>query len=253
MVGSDDTLQPQSTAGSDNEKKFGEHRGRVLHKEAVTHDVSLYTVEKPDGFKFRPGQAVDLSIDEKDWRDAKRPFTLTSLPDNPLLEFIIKAYPDRDGVTEHLQRQVEAGDRVIFSDPWGAIEYQGPGVFIAGGAGVTPFIAIFRELERTGKLQGNRLFFSNKTYKDVILHGELLRMLGANVVFTLTTEPHERYAHGRIDRDWLSKHEDRFEQPFYLCGPPQMVSDLRDTLVSLGASENALIYENLTGNGGSED
>ncbi|REJ97933.1 MAG: hypothetical protein DWQ35_01115 [Planctomycetota bacterium] len=95
MVGSDDTLRSHSTAGSGNEKNSGEHRGRVLRREAVAHDVSLYTVEKPDGFEFRPGQAVHLSIDEKGWRDAKRPFTLTSLPDNPLLEFIIKAYPDR--------------------------------------------------------------------------------------------------------------------------------------------------------------
>jgi predicted ferric reductase len=35
---------------------------------------------------------------------------------------------------------------------FGAIEYKGEGVFIAGGAGVTPFIAILRQLQADDKL-----------------------------------------------------------------------------------------------------
>ena len=29
-------------------------------------------------------------------------------------------------------------DHVLIGDPWGAIEYRGPGTFFAGGAGITP-------------------------------------------------------------------------------------------------------------------
>lgn len=228
--------------------KVEQHQSRVVHRELVAKNVYQYIVDKPKGFTFRPGQAVELAIDEPDWRDDKHPFTMTSLPDNPRLEFIIKSYPiaqnpKHAGMTEHLGRDIAVGDSVLFGDAWGAIEYQGPGVFIAGGAGITPFIAILRHLEQEGKLAGNRLFLSNQKADDVILEGELTRMLGADAVFTLTQEQHRNYEHGRIDRAWLEPRIDHFEQPFYLCGPPKMVEDLTKELKSLGAKTDSLVFE----------
>jgi propane monooxygenase reductase component len=57
----------------------------------------------------------------------------------------------------------EAGDHLLTGDAWGTIEYQRPGTFIAGGAGVTPFIAILRDLQAKDTLKGNRLIASHKT------------------------------------------------------------------------------------------
>lgn len=238
--------RPQS--GTSDWKSYGKFRGRVLHREQLAHRVHLYVTEKPEGFDFSPGQAVELSIDEVGYRDKKRPFTITSLPGNPRLEFVIKTYPtekfpEHEGVTEHLGRDIEVNDRVIFGDPWGAIEYRGPGVFIAGGAGITPFIAILRKLEQEGRLEGNRLFFSNKKHEDVFLQGELFRVLGRAVVCTLTQEEHRDYEHGRIDKEWLKGRVDDFSQPFYLCGPPSMVEDLKKTLGDLGAAPESLVFE----------
>jgi len=141
---------------------------KILEITSVTHDVKQIRVEKPDGFTFVPGQATELSINKKGWEDEKRPFSFTCLPDADFLEFVIKSYRDHDGVTKEIDH-LAVGDDVIIDDAWGVIEYKGKGVFIAGGAGVTPFIGIIRHLESQGKLAGNRLFFSNKTGKDVIL------------------------------------------------------------------------------------
>ncbi len=224
------------------------HRCRLLHRESVAANVYSYIVEKPDGFTFRPGQAVEFAIDQPKWRDDRHPFTLTSLPDNPRLEFVIKSYsvadnPYHDGMTEHLGNDIKIGDYVLIGDAWGAIEYRGPGVFLAGGAGVTPFIAILRQLEQQGKLAGNRLYFSNRKVDEVILQGEFTRILGDNAVFTLTREQHCDYEHGRIDRKWIESRVDNFDQPFYLCGPPKMVEDLSDVLKSLGAQPDSLVFE----------
>jgi predicted ferric reductase len=49
-------------------------------------------------------------------------------------------------------RKLKHGDELIIRDVWGAIEYKGEGVFIAGGAGVTPFIAILHDYELMTKL-----------------------------------------------------------------------------------------------------
>jgi len=214
----------------------------ILAVESVTHDVRRFVVERPGGYAFEPGQATEVSVDDDQWRDKKRPFTFTGLPDNPNLEFTIKLYPSHEGVTDHLG-DLKPGDRLILHDVWGAITYRGPGVFIAGGAGVTPFIAILRMLERRGELGGNRLLFSNKTADDIILHGELARLLGSDATFTLTQENHPRYHRGRIDADFLKQQLDGFDQPFYVSGPPKMVEELTETLKRLGANPDNVVIE----------
>jgi ferredoxin-NADP reductase len=45
-------------------------------------------------------------------------------------------------------------------------------VFIAG-AGVTPFIAILRQLQAENKIANNKLIFTNKTANDIILKKNL--------------------------------------------------------------------------------
>ena len=113
------------------------HTVKILKVEPVTHDVRRFTVEKPEGFRFEPGQATLVSINQPEWQKEKRPFTFTSLNEWPDLEFTIKIYPDHDGVTSQLGK-LRAGDELVIRKPWGTIQYKGPGWFIAGGAGVTP-------------------------------------------------------------------------------------------------------------------
>lgn len=224
---------------------------KLLETRRVTHDVKQFRVEKPTGYSFTPGQATDLSINKPGWKDKKNPFTFTGLNDDPFLQFTIKRYPDHHGVTD-LLHQGQPGDELIIRDVWGAIEYRGPGCFLAGGAGITPFLAIFRQLHRDRQATGNTLFFSNKTAADIIEHEELLTILGANANFILTGDrqpqpegspPAHGYLHARIDRNFLKDRITDFKQPFYVCGPDEMVKDLTDTLQSLGAAPESVVFE----------
>ncbi len=160
---------------------------KILAIEPVTHNVKRFTVERPARYTFNPGQATEVSINTAELKEEKRPFTFTCLPEDDHLEFTIKIYTDHNGVTNALGN-LKAGGEIIVRDVWGAIEYKGPGIFIAGGAGVTPFIAIFRYLYKEGKVNGNKLIFSNKTSKDIILRDEFSKMLGENFINILTQE-----------------------------------------------------------------
>ena len=215
---------------------------RILSAEPVTHNVRRYRLERPAGFSFEPGQATDVSIDQDDWREKKSPFTFTGLSDADHLEFTIKSYFERDGVTKHLW-SLQPGDRLILRDAWGAITYKGPGVFLAGGAGVTPFIAILRDLDRRGALSGNRLIVSNKTERDIILRDEFESMEGLNHDWIISNDRNSKLWHGRLDEEFLKLHVIDFSQRFYLCGPDRMVLDLRDTLERLGARPDAMVFE----------
>jgi len=215
---------------------------KILSVEYVTHDVRRFRLEKPAGYVFAPGQATELSVDKDGWSDKRSPFTFTSLTDEPYLEFTIKIYPERHGVTDQLA-MLNVGDQVILRESWGAIEYKGPGYFIAGGAGITPFLAILRDLSRSGTLADNKLFYSNKTDEDIILAEELKGMLGENAHFTISRQKDSRHDQRRIDEEFLKSEIADFSKHFYVCGPDPMVLAIAEMLQKLGASADTLVFE----------
>lgn len=218
------------------------HTLNILSIVPVTHDVHCIRLEKPQGYEFVPGQATDVCLDKDGWRDEKRPFTFTCLNSDPYLEFTIKSYADHDGVTRQIG-MLKPGDRLILDDPWGAISYKGEGYFIAGGAGITPFIAILRQLHKDGKTGGNKLFFSNRTPADIIYEKELKEILGDNAVYIVTEHNNGTYLHDFIDDDFLQIHVDDFSKHFYICGPDPMIKSITDIVTARGAKPDAVVFE----------
>ncbi|HEY5770067.1 MAG TPA: FAD-binding oxidoreductase [Terrimicrobium sp.] len=215
---------------------------KVLATKMLNHDVKRFTTERPPGLNYTPGQAVLVEIPEM--KGEKRPFTFSGLLTEPHLEFTIKLYHDHNGVTDHLT-DYKPGDTLSFGDPWGANKYQGPGIFMAGGAGITPFLAILRNLYRGGKIDNNALWFSNKMDKDIFLEAELRKMLGERLKLLVTREPSTRYEHARINKEYVKAHAQTFDQYFYVCGPEKMVKELAANLRELGADAQKIITEDL--------
>ena len=221
------------------------HKVKIQEIGFITHDVLQIQTERPADYTFEPGQATEVALDKEGWRDKKRPFTFTGLPDDGFLQFTIKVYPDHKGVTDMLQT-LEQGDHLLLEDVWGAISYQGPGIFLAGGAGVTPFIAIFRDLARKHQLEGNRLLFANKREKDIIMQAEFEKWLGKDFINILSDEQSSKYPHGFIDIQFLKEHITDKDAKFYLCGPPPMMKSVQQDLEELGISKDQMVAEELS-------
>lgn len=215
---------------------------RLLMSEFVTHDVKRFILEKPDGFSFKPGQGVELAIDDANWKDEGRPFTPTSRTDDGVIEFTIKQYPDHKGMTQALH-ELKPGAKLLMSDTFGTIEYKGPGVFIAGGAGVTPFIAILRDLQQKNAIDRQTLIFSNKTPADIINEKEFTHNLGDRCLLTCTQSSASGYDNSRIDKAYLQKHINNFDQHFYICGPDPFMEAITGALEELGAETDTLVFE----------
>ena len=218
------------------------HTVELLMSQFVTHDVRRFILSKPLGFSVVPGQGVELAINQPGLSDQGRPFTPTGLADDRVLEFTIKGYADHAGVTQALHR-LEAGAELLMSEPFGTISYRGPGVFIAGGAGVTPFLAILRDLARRGELGGQTLIFSNKTPRDVIGEKELRHLLGERCLLLCTGVDAPGYAHRRVDRAYLQEKIRDFDQRFYVCGPPPFMEAVNAALTDLGEQAESLVFE----------
>ncbi|MCA1977806.1 MAG: flavodoxin reductase [Thiobacillus sp.] len=214
----------------------------LLMSQFVTHDVKRFIVSKPEGFSYAPGQGVELAIDLPDLRAQGRPFTPTGLAADQVLEFTIKAYAAHAGVTQALHK-LAPGAQLLMSEPFGTISYQGPGVFIAGGAGITPFLAILRDLAQRGELGGQTLIFSNKAPRDVICEKELRHLLGERCLLLCTGAEAPGYLHRRVDRAFLEETIRDFDQRFYVCGPPPFMDAVNGALTALGARAESLVFE----------
>jgi len=208
----------------------------------VTHDTLQIVMDKPFGYHFNPGQATEVAINKKGWEQERRPFTFTNLPGDDHLELIIKTYPSHQGVTQEM-RNLQPGDELIIQEVWGAIAYKGEGVFIAGGAGITPFLSIFRHLKSQNKMNGNRLIFANKMRADIIRGDELSSLLGDSFINILSHESAPGYFEGQISKEFLKEQIPEKAGKIYVCGPPPMMEAVTGCLVALGIEENALVVE----------
>jgi ferredoxin-NADP reductase len=209
------------------------HEVQIISKTKLNHDVLQFHLQRPAGYNFVAGQAIELLLTHPE-KKGPGPFTFTGLNTSRFLELTIKIYQERKGLTDALSK-LNPGDNVLITDPWDSFKYEGPGVFIAGGAGITPFIALLRQMQVDGNIGDSHLFFSNKTQQDVFLQKELKQILGDHYVDVITRDEHGAKAQ-HIDETFLRKHIKNLQQPFYVCGPPLFTESVQDALKRIGAT-----------------
>jgi ferredoxin-NADP reductase len=225
-------------------------KSEILAIEKLTFDVKRFTLSKPKDYTFQAGQATEVAIDKPGWDNQLRPFTFSSKPDEEHLQLIIKIYHDHEGATHQIDR-LEVGDQFLIKSPWGAIKYKGPGVFLAGGAGITPFLPIIRQLHESDDIDGHKLIFSNKTERDIILRNTLNNWMSGRCLHVLTEtngrvgESDSDLLHlgGYIDQDFLADQIDDIDQHFYICGPQPFNASMKAGLQDLGANPETLVFE----------
>ena len=116
---------------------------------SVGPDSVAIDVESPPEFDAQPGQFVKLTL-EIDGEDQSRFYTISSADVAETFEMTVSVDPDGD-VAPHIA-DLEAGDEVRISGPFGADYYEGEDrvVVLAGGPGVGPAIGIAERARRDG-------------------------------------------------------------------------------------------------------
>ena len=67
---------------------------RINDIKDISEKTAIFSVELlgAEPFDFIPGQAVNISINEPEWKNELRPFTFTNQKETKDLEFIVKIY-----------------------------------------------------------------------------------------------------------------------------------------------------------------
>jgi len=216
-----------------------EYRVKIIEKEWLTRNVIQLRLEKPSDFSFIAGQAIEVAVDNPRFYGERAPFTLTCLNTENYLELILKVYPDHNGMTLELSN-LNKGEYLIISNAWDSFTDMGAGMFIAGGTGVTPFVALLRQHKATNNLSESKMLFANQKAEDIFLYEEFRQILGKNFVNILSREKTERFLFGHIDSGILESQIDNRKQPFYICGPDNFAEQIRGLLLELSIDKDLI-------------
>ncbi len=160
------------------------HQFTVTRMATETPDTaSVYiTGTQLDAFKFHGGQFLFLRFLAKPFYPESHPFSISKNYDGASVRHTIKGIGD---FTKTIS-QIPLGTKVFVEGPYGIFTAQrsrtNKVLAIAGGIGITPFIAVLEDLAKAGK--DVVLIYGNKTEADIALRGEL-EALSAKYAFSI--------------------------------------------------------------------
>jgi len=229
----------------------GNFEARVAGVEWPALSVAKLAIalERRAGFSFHAGQYVRIKVPGTgQWRS----YSMCSTPrDLPKMEFLVRIIPG--GAMSEYLRAAREGERLQIEGPLGAfILHPGTGlhVFVAGGTGLAPILAMMDEIRHASGPKPKMLLSfgcaSDKTffYRDEI---ELRKWWIPQLSVRLSADRVEDPASGLIEGtpvDALGTEAISDPQAAaYVSGPPPMIEAARRRLAELGMSPERIYAE----------
>ena len=233
---------------------------QLLRREQVAHRTTAFHFSKPEGFTFKPGQAVELILvgpGAADGADGRHAFSIVSAPSESEL---VVATRMRDSTFKNALKDLPIGSPAQLDGPFGSLtlhkKRDRAAVFVAGGIGITPFMSILRQAAQEQLPQQLTLLYTNHRPEDSAFLAELQQLEQQNKQFRLlatmthmdqSTMPWQGETR-RIDEALVQQIGAELSSPiYYLAGPPAMVAAIQATLNRAGVDEDDIRIEEFYG------
>lgn len=232
------------------------YRSRLHQGEMVAEGTMAFHFERPPGFVFQAGQNMVLTLvdpSEDDAKGSSRPFTIASAPHEARLMIATRM---RDSAFKRVLKSAAPGLPVRIDGPNGDMvlheDTARPAVFLAGGIGITPFLAMARDAAARRLPHRITLFYSNRRVEDAAFLEELRRLQhdapSFRVIATMTEATAWDGETGFIRRDMLERHlPDLLAPTYYMAGPPAMTMAMQSLLAECGVAEKDMRFEEFYG------
>lgn len=226
---------------------------RVLDARMITPTIRAIQVEKPADWVFRASQAARIFLPTPQGLEP-HPISMASSPTRDYLEFAVR---HSTSAWKESFFALRAGDTIQIEGPVARffLDPTHPAILITGGVGITPFKGMLEYATDARLPIKLELIYSNRAPEEIAYKKELDALAKENpciqIHYTLTRADH---AHewqgrvGRIDVELLRQvMEGKPDAFFYLCGTPQMLTDVTLMLESLGISPERILRETFKG------
>ncbi|GAB4043967.1 ferredoxin reductase family protein [Spirosoma litoris] len=204
-------------------------------------EIQLATLKKP--FIHQPGQYAFLRFAHD---NEPHPFTIASSGDDPTrLRFAIK---ELGNFTSNLLHQLQVGQVVDVEGPYGEFTFNDSSerqIWVAGGIGITPFLARLAYLaNQGGTTQPIDFWYSTRSDQDTIFPASLALLCQQSGVnfYHLNSSQKEYLTVDSIQTVVGSLHN----SSFWFCGPPAFAQCLRKGLDSYQFDQRRFHYDDFS-------
>ncbi|WKZ36614.1 MAG: ferric reductase-like transmembrane domain-containing protein [Anaerolineales bacterium] len=215
--------------------------------EAVNHPNNSVTevvlrAKKEPIQKQRAGQFLFVRFGGDRELNESHPFTISSAPGEDVLRLTVKACGD---FTRHLFATLKAGTDAIIEGAYGMFDYKTGGprqIWVAGGIGVTPFLAFMRDLE-TDLAHDIDFYYTVRHREEAVFVDEIENIIKKHP----RIKPYIRFSavHGSLNVDEIIKNAEGGirGQHVYMCGPLPMVQAFEKKFLEAGVPAGNIHFE----------
>lgn len=238
------------------------HSLRIIDVRKETVDCVSIAFDVPkeliSDYQFFAGQYLTLKA-VIDGEEVRRAYSLCSAPNENVWRVAVKK-TENGKFSTFANCNLKVGDFLDVSTPSGnfmlnnSLNQNQFVVLFAAGSGITPIISILKELLKNQSNCFVSLFYGNKGFNDVIFREQLenlknnyLNRLSINHIFSRENIGNS-IQYGRINKEKTQEIYNSFlcQTPIdniFICGPEQMISDVRETLIESGIKSEIIHIE----------
>lgn len=237
------------------------HSTTLEARETVAEGTMAFHLRKPQGFDFKPGQAIDVILPLKstvpDDPNARHAFSIVAAPFEADLVIATRM---RDSAYKRTLKALTVGSPLGIEGPFGSLglhkDTTRGAIFIAGGIGITPFMSMLRQAAHDQRKQRLILLVANRRPEDAAFLAELQGLEAKNPNFQLipimtamqTSSRPWTGQTGVITAERLSAAAGELHAPIcYVAGPPGMVEAMRQALHGAGIDDDDVRSEEFHG------
>ena len=221
---------------------------------SISFDVPA---ELKNVYKFTPGQYLTLKLEVNN-EECRRSYSICSSSNEDITVAVKKV--ENGVVSTYLNEVLKVNDKIDVMTPEGNFTLQTDQtnkrkfVGFAAGSGITPIMSMIKQLKMDEVESSFTLFYSNKTSNDVIFKDTLEELAGdklkVNYIYSRQKINNPLFE-GRISK---SKATELIKadlsclnaDAFYLCGPEEMIFNVKAALEEFGVLDTKIKFELFT-------
>jgi benzoate/toluate 1,2-dioxygenase reductase subunit len=224
--------------------------GARLHEVRRLSDTTLgftLALDEPDKLTFLPGQYMQVGVPGT---SKSRAYSFSSAVKDGCVDFLVRNIPG-GLMSTYLSESATTGDRLTIQGPSGIFylrDMNRPTLFLAGGTGLAPFLAMLDHLKARGASSHPvHLVYGVTRDVDMVEVGRLedFAETVSNFTFELCVSDPSTDAQkkGFVTNFFGVEELYGGDSDVYLCGPPPMVEAVRKHFDALGVKPASFHYE----------
>lgn len=224
-----------------------EQRAALIAVEMLAPDIRRFTFRPEGTADFLPGQYAILHLGP----GLRRAYSMCNLPDGKTLQVISKRYPG--GAGSNALAAMKPGDALVLEAPFGTCTLNaraGRKIFIAGGTGISPILALILQAARDGADYGAPVdvIYCARQPADLVAGAELASAVaqipgGRYRPYVEDDAGAQGLAIGRATDAILATDFAPDAAEFYVAGPPVMVNAVKAQLKEAGVPITRIRYD----------